>query len=85
MTRRRRRQTSIDEHGITSVLAPADREADDIIEDLIRAAAVPKRLAVVSDDNRLRQAAGRRGATAMKWRGFPRLAPALTAFRHAES
>ncbi len=62
--------TAIDEHGITSMFAPADREADDIIEDLIRAAAVPKRLAVVSDDNRLRQAAGRRGATAMKCADF---------------
>lgn len=61
---------SVDEHGITSVFAPADREADDIIEDLIREAAVPRRLTVVSDDHRLQQAAQRRGATAMKCTAF---------------
>lgn len=60
----------VDEHGITTVFAPADREADDLIEDLIRAASVPKQLAVVSDDHRLRQAASRRGATAMKCADF---------------
>lgn len=35
--------------------------ADDLIEDLIRAEAVPAQLTVVSDDRRLRQAAQRRG------------------------
>lgn len=62
--------TTVDEHGITSVFAPADREADDLIEDLIRESGVPRRLAVVSDDHRLRQAANRRGAIAMKCADF---------------
>ncbi|TWU45899.1 YacP-like NYN domain protein [Novipirellula aureliae] len=39
-------------------------EADDLIEELIRAHSAPKQLAVVSSDHRLQDAARRRGATA---------------------
>ena len=38
-------------------------EADDLIEELIRAHSVPKQLAVVSSDHRIQDAARRRGAT----------------------
>lgn len=38
-------------------------EADDLLEDLISLNSVPKGLAVVSSDNRVRQAASRRGCT----------------------
>ena len=42
------------------VLHALGREADDVIEELIRAEAAPPRLTVVSDDHRLREAARRR-------------------------
>lgn len=59
-----------DEQGITIVFAPADREADDLIEDFIRKSSAPRQLAVVSNDHRLQQAASRRGATLMKCDDF---------------
>lgn len=46
--------------GIT-VLFTGGEEADDLIETLIRQAAAPKSLTVVSNDHRLRKAAERRG------------------------
>jgi predicted RNA-binding protein with PIN domain len=52
--------------GIDVRFARRKQEADDLIEDLIRQCAVPKQLVVVSSDQRLRQAAGRRGATSVK-------------------
>lgn len=56
--------------GITCIYTPGDREADDVIEDLIRAAAVPRQLAIVSSDRRLKEAASRRGAIAMSCSHF---------------
>jgi hypothetical protein len=46
-------------HGVRVHFAH-DEEADDVIEDLIRRDSAPRRLTVVSDDNRLRSAARRR-------------------------
>jgi predicted RNA-binding protein with PIN domain len=46
--------------GIRVLFAPADGEADDLIEDLIRRAAAPEKLTVVSNDHRIHQAAKRR-------------------------
>src|SRR5262245_56771749 len=40
-------------------------EADDVIERLIRAESVPKRLVVVSSDHRIKDAARRRGCVAL--------------------
>lgn len=39
------------------------READDLIEEIIRAHSAPKRLAVVSSDHRIQNSARQRGAT----------------------
>jgi hypothetical protein len=46
-------------HGVRVCFA-VNEEADDAIEDLIRRDSTPRRLTVVSDDNRLRSAARRR-------------------------
>ena len=49
---------------MTVRFAPRDREADDVIEDLIRADSAPRRLTVVSSDHRVQRAARRRRAQA---------------------
>jgi hypothetical protein len=49
-----------DYHGIHVRFAPRHAEADDLIEELIRHAAAPRQLTVVSDDHRLQRAARRR-------------------------
>ncbi len=49
---------------ITVRFAPRDREADDVIEELIRADSAPRRLTVVSSDHRVQRAARRRRARA---------------------
>jgi hypothetical protein len=54
-----RLQAERDYQGV-HVLYALDREADDVIEDLIRGDAVPRLLTVVSDDRRLREAARRK-------------------------
>lgn len=41
------------------------QSADDLIEDLLRREATPRQLTVVSDDRRLKDAAGRRGCVAL--------------------
>jgi hypothetical protein len=49
-----------DYEGIHVSFAVHDDEADDLIEQLIRRAATPRKLTVVSDDHRIQQAARRR-------------------------
>jgi len=49
-------------HGITILFAPSRQSADDLIESLIEAHAEPKSLVVVSNDNRLKNAARHHGA-----------------------
>lgn len=51
--------------GIIVRFAPKDREADELIEELVRAESAPRRLTVVSSDHRLQRAARRRRATAI--------------------
>src|SRR5205085_695223 len=53
-------------HGPVKVEFATNEEADDRIEWLIAHDPTPKRLAVVSDDHRLQQAARRRGCVAWK-------------------
>jgi predicted RNA-binding protein with PIN domain len=50
----------VDDRGIHVVFAVHEEEADDLIEQLIRQAAVPHQLTVVSDDHRIREAGRRR-------------------------
>lgn len=57
-------------HGITVHFAKRKEEADDLIEKLIHQSSVPKKLTVVSSDFRLRQAAERRGARAVRSEEF---------------
>jgi predicted RNA-binding protein with PIN domain len=59
-----------DYHGLRIRFAVGGQQADDLIEDLIQHAPAPKQLVVVSDDHRLRQAARRRHAQAMKCTAF---------------
>jgi predicted RNA-binding protein with PIN domain len=47
-----------------------DREADDLIEELIRRDSAPRQLTVVSDDNRIRQAAARRQCRSLRCLDF---------------
>ena len=55
-----------DEHrGIAVHYAAEYKEADDLIEELIRADSAPRRLTVVSSDHRLQRAARRRRAAAV--------------------
>ncbi len=58
------------EYPITVRFATGHDEADDLIEELVRKHSVPKKLVVVSDDHRLRQAATRRHASAMSCEQF---------------
>ncbi len=51
--------------GLTVQYAARHEEADDLIEELIRAESAPRRLTVVSSDHRLQRAARRRKATAI--------------------
>ncbi|MGA2064717.1 MAG: NYN domain-containing protein [Thermoguttaceae bacterium] len=51
--------------GITVRFAPADQEADTVIEELIRADSAPRRLTVVSSDRAIQRAARRRRARAV--------------------
>lgn len=51
--------------GMTVRYAERDREADDLIEELIKADSAPRKLTVVSSDHRLQRAARRRRATAV--------------------
>jgi predicted RNA-binding protein with PIN domain len=51
--------------GMKILFAPKDRDADDVIEELIRAASAPRRLTVVSSDHRIQRAAKRRMARAI--------------------
>jgi predicted RNA-binding protein with PIN domain len=51
--------------GITVRFAPADQEADAVIEELIRADSAPRRLTVVSSDRAVQRAARRRRARAV--------------------
>jgi predicted RNA-binding protein with PIN domain len=54
----------VTEHrGISVQFAPPGGEADDLIEQLIRADSAPRKLVVVSSDHRLHRAAKRRKAT----------------------
>jgi uncharacterized protein len=53
------------QHGIAVRFAEKDSDADQVIEELIRADSAPRRLTVVSSDHRLHRAAHRRKATAV--------------------
>jgi uncharacterized protein len=55
----------IDHRGITVYFASQYEEADDMIEELIRADSAPRRLVVVSSDHRIQRAARRRRAQAV--------------------
>jgi uncharacterized protein len=55
----------VEYHGITVRFATHYEEADDLIEELIRADSAPRRLVVVSSDHRLQRAARRRRANAV--------------------
>jgi len=48
---------------ITVVFAPRDREADDVVEEILSRHSAPHQVLVVSSDHRLHKAARRRGAT----------------------
>lgn len=52
-------------HGMTVLYAAHHAEADDLIEELIRADSAPRQLTVVSSDHRLQRATRRRRATAV--------------------
>jgi uncharacterized protein len=56
----------VDHRGITVRFATQYEEADDLIEELIRADSAPRRLVVVSSDHRIQRAARRRRAKAME-------------------
>jgi hypothetical protein len=56
----------IDDQGIHVAFAVHEDEADDLIEQLIRQAAVPQRLTVVSNDHRIREAARRRNCVVQR-------------------
>ncbi len=58
-------QRTVEYGPLTVRYAPRDQEADDLIEELIRADHSPKQLTVVSSDRRIQRAARRRKATAM--------------------
>ena len=68
----------LDYQGI-EVLFTRREEADDLIEELIRRAAVPKLLTVVSNDHRIRDAARHRGCPAAEcvefWESLDRRPP----------
>jgi predicted RNA-binding protein with PIN domain len=53
------------DHGTVRFLFARGQTADDLIEDLIRRAPVPRGLTVVSDDHRVRRAATRRGCAVL--------------------
>lgn len=55
----------VDHRGITVRFATQYEEADDLIEELIRADSAPRRLVVVSSDHRIQRAARRRRAKAL--------------------
>jgi predicted RNA-binding protein with PIN domain len=59
--------------GVRTLFALDREEADDVIERLIHQAAAPKTLYVVSDDRRVRQAAGRRRCIALACDEFMQL------------
>ena len=80
--------TSVD-HGDVRVRFARGETADDLIEDLIRDESAPRLLTVVSDDNRIKEAARRRGCVVMgcldyceRW-GQPRRAEAVPAVEPA--
>ncbi len=50
---------------VTVIFSPRDREADDVVEELLARHATPRQVLVVSSDHRLHRAARRRGATAI--------------------
>ena len=52
-------------HGDVNVLFARGQTADDLIEELIRDEPAPRSLTVVSDDNRIREAARRRGCVVL--------------------
>lgn len=56
---------TVGHRGLTVRFAARDEEADDLIEQLIRAESAPRRLVVVSSDHRIQRAAGRRKARAI--------------------
>jgi predicted RNA-binding protein with PIN domain len=58
-------KSTVDHRGITVLFAARWPDADCLIEELIRDNSAPKRLTVVSSDNRLQRAAARRKAKAV--------------------
>jgi hypothetical protein len=59
-----------DDYQGVHVFFTCDREADDLIEELIRQDGDPRRLTIVSDDRRLRQAAERRRCPVLRCLDF---------------
>jgi uncharacterized protein len=59
-------QAETTQHGIHIRFAIGYEEADDLIEELIRAASAPKKITIVSDDHRLQQAGRRRECRVMR-------------------
>jgi predicted RNA-binding protein with PIN domain len=57
-------------HGIHVEYATGGKEADDVIEELVRQAPAPRTLTVVSDDHRVQQAARRRDAAVLSCGDF---------------
>ena len=58
-------QRTAKHHGLTVRFAAKNQEADDLIEELIRADSAPRQLTVVSSDHRLQRAARKRKAVAI--------------------
>ncbi len=56
--------------GLEVIFSGLNSDADTVIENKVRASSAPKRLIVVSSDRRIRRAAGKRKATAMKSEEF---------------
>jgi uncharacterized protein len=79
-----------EDHGDVRVLFARDQTADDLIEELIRDESAPRALTVVSDDNRIKEAARRRDCVVLgcldyceRWRQ-PRRAAAVPAVEPAK-
>ncbi len=53
----------LEKHGLTILFSPRGREADDLLEELIRDHSAPRSLTVVSSDHRIHRAARRRRTT----------------------
>jgi hypothetical protein len=60
----------LDSFGLKVLFAPGKKEADDVIEEMIRHHSAPKTLKVVSDDHRIQKAARKRQASPLSCNEF---------------